>query len=179
MVYLPYAGIGSRQTPREICDLMTRIARRLAARGFTLRSGGADGADLAFEAGAGDSKEIFLPWKGFNGSDSPLHKQYSKYDQAMVLASSLHPAWHSLGNGPRSMMARNCCQVLGENLDSPSKFIVCWTPDGCESIHERSRRTGGTGQAIALAFREDIPVFNLKRPDAMERLAEEVFRLAA
>ena len=37
----------------------------------TLRSGGADGADLAFEIGAAN-KEIYLPSKDFNNNSSDL-----------------------------------------------------------------------------------------------------------
>lgn len=64
-----YAGIGSRRTPPEVLGRMRRVAERLDARGYTLRSGGADGADSAFADGATD-KEIFLPWRGFNGVES-------------------------------------------------------------------------------------------------------------
>lgn len=52
-----YTGIGSRETPPDILELMTKIARFMFKQGFTLRSGGADGADSAFEAGAENDKE--------------------------------------------------------------------------------------------------------------------------
>ena len=45
-----YTGIGSRETPGLILALMGRISARMDRLGFTLRSGGADGADAAFEA---------------------------------------------------------------------------------------------------------------------------------
>lgn len=66
-----YAGIGSRETPASVLDLMSRIARKLGARGWTLRTGGAEGADLAFYAGAYDSApkglvELCLPWYKYN-----------------------------------------------------------------------------------------------------------------
>jgi predicted Rossmann fold nucleotide-binding protein DprA/Smf involved in DNA uptake len=46
-----YAGIGSRETPKEICNKMTEIASLLEKQDFVLRSGGANGADSAFEKG--------------------------------------------------------------------------------------------------------------------------------
>jgi len=86
-----YTGIGSRQTPPNVIATMEKIARRLADRGFTLRSGGADGADTAFERGAGSgSTEIYLPWKGFNSSSSPLY-DLSSMPAAMDLARTIHP----------------------------------------------------------------------------------------
>lgn len=50
-------------------------------------------------------------------------------------------------------------------------FVICWTPDGAEGEAECSRETGGTGQAIRLASRWGVPVVNLARPGALERLA--------
>lgn len=162
-----YAGIGSRQTPPDILQLMQRIGKRLEERGFTLRSGGAAGADSAFEAGATSHKEIYLPFAGFNGKTSPF-SEASK--EAFEVAKLVHPAWQALGETARKLQARNSHQVLGQDLRTPSEFVVCWTPAGEETEAERTRDTGGTGQAIALASRWRVPVFNLQRADALERL---------
>ena len=57
-----YAGIGSRETPIEYLQLFTRVATYLEGNNFMLRSGGAKGADQAFEAGVTDNNyEIYLP----------------------------------------------------------------------------------------------------------------------
>lgn len=48
---MTYAGIGSRNTPEPVLALMQRCATRLEVLGYTLRSGGANGADSSFEAG--------------------------------------------------------------------------------------------------------------------------------
>lgn len=164
-----YAGIGSRSTPEPVLGIMRRIAERLAARGYTLLSGGAKGADSAFEEGA-DKKEIFLPWPGFNGRQkSPWDRPLS---EAFRVAAAVHPARSKLREPARALMARNSHQVLGADLHSPVDVVVCWTPDGCETEAQRSQRTGGTGQAIALADRWSIPVVNLAHGKAaMERLA--------
>lgn len=160
---LNYTGVGSRETPPEVLEEMRRLARVLAQHGYTLRSGGADGADLAFETGARevqDAKlEIFLPWKGFNNNPSSLA---GVGPNALALAATVHPAWERLRDSVRSLHARNCYQVLGKRLDAPSAFLVCWTPDGRESEHTRSQATGGTATAIVLACRHGVPVFNLQ-----------------
>ncbi|NVZ11741.1 hypothetical protein HW932_21060 [Allochromatium humboldtianum] len=141
--------------------------------GYTLRSGAANGADCAFEAGS-DRCEIYLPWPGFNGHESERHHLS---DEAMRLAEQLHPAWAQLSPAARKLMARNGYQILGADLRSPVDFVVCWTPDGSQTEAERSRLTGGTGQAIALADRWGIPVFNLARPGALEQLGDLVRQL--
>ncbi|OZA26029.1 MAG: hypothetical protein B7X93_10600 [Hydrogenophilales bacterium 17-61-9] len=164
---MTYAGIGSRKAPPGQLERMTRAAQRLAAMGYTLRSGAADSADKAFEAGAGEKKEIFLPWNGFNGSSSSF---VSPSRDAMDVAAAIHPAWSRLSPAVQKLQARNSHQVLGEDLRAPCDFVVCWTPDGAETEQERSAGTGGTGQAIALASRWGVPVFNFARHDAGERL---------
>lgn len=144
-----YTGVGSRETPQDIYILMSKIAQKLSEMGYTLRSGGADGADLAFESGA-TKKEIYLPWKGFNDSNSQL---YNIPDEAFEIASRIHPAWDKLKQGGKKLHARNILQVLGMTLDNPSKFLICWTPKG--------KDTGGTRTAIVLAREYNIPIINL------------------
>lgn len=136
-----YAGIGSRSTPPDALQLMERCAAFLNAVGFTLRSGGAEGADKAFERGCGDgSKEIFLP-------SQPVCLE------SLVLASCIHPAWNNVGSYGKKCHARNCYQILGKDLKTPVDFVICWTPG--------SQPIGGTRTAIVLAKNNDIPVYNL------------------
>lgn len=141
-----YAGIGSRETPPLVLQRMTEKARELAAQGYILRSGAAEGADSAFEAGAGDAKEIWLPWRGFNNHSSRLLPSA----EAFVLAEKYHPAWIRCSGAARKLHARNCHQVLGADLRTPVEFVLCWTKDG--------KASGGTGQAIRIAQAFGIPV---------------------
>lgn len=145
-----YAGIGSRKTPRTIQSLMTKCANQLHNEGFTLRSGGAQGADTAFELGAQLRKEIYLPWRRFNGNDSHLFQ----IDQlAYAMARRYHPAWDRCSPAARKFHARNCYQMLGRDLATPADFVLCWTPNGAP--------VGGTGQALRIADDYQIPVINM------------------
>lgn len=163
-----YAGIGSRIIPDDISDKIRTIAHNFEKLGFILRSGGATGADTAFENGVrGDAnKEIFIPWAGFNGRMSgiilPEDERYTK------LVHETHPLKDKIKRVELLFHQRNCCQVLGLNLDRPSKFVLCWTPDGAEN--KTTVRTGGTGQAIRIANRYNIPVFNMRNDYWEERL---------
>lgn len=151
-----YAGIGSRNTPPEIMAKMTKVAAALAKDGYTLYSGGARGADLAFEAGAGDNKQIF--------------RAKDATPQTENIAREVHPNPAALGPIPLKLMARNAFQVFGKKLDSPVDFVLAWTPDGAETSAQRSFETGGTGQAIDLASRKGVPVINLAQPDWPKRI---------
>lgn len=151
-----YTGIGSRETPDDVCDLMSSLAMKLRIRGFTLRSGGAKGADSAFEKGAGSLKEIFT------SSDAT--------SEALELASRYHPNWGRCNDWARALHARNGFQILGRDLKSPTDFVICWTKDG--------KASGGTGQALRIAKDFNIPVFNLHNLDNVQEAlsyAEDLF----
>ena len=149
-----YTGIGSRKTPEDVLKWMTHLANYLAIMGFTLRSGGANGADKAFEQGANGNCDIYLPWKEFNANQSTLIlDDMALKEAAYKIAYQYHPNWMACNAAARAFMARNSFQVLGDDLISPSAFVICWTPN--------KKICGGTGQAIRIANDHDIPVMYL------------------
>lgn len=159
---LVYTGVGSRETPPEILAWMAKIGAWMARQGFILRSGAAGGADRAFETGCDREhglKEIYLPWTGFNGHSSQL---CTVGEGALKLAAEMHPAWGRCSQGARKLHARNGYQVLGADLRTPSNMLVCWTPGGAGG--------GGTGQAIRIARKHAIPVFDLAVDGEVHRL---------
>lgn len=169
-----YTGVGSRRAPEDVLELMTRLARAHAARGWVLRSGHAEKSDYAFELGAGGRAEIYKPWKGYNDF-LPTYGEEVWCDDEAVAAEALelvlrfHPAPQRLGARSLALHGRNGFQVLGRRLDQPSRFLLCWTPDGAQET--TSRLTGGTGQAIRVANAYGVLVHNLQRPD-VRRMAE-------
>lgn len=172
-----YAGIGSRSTPDYILNLMSAIAVHLAKLGWHLRSGGAEGADAAFELGASQvtdvgmaqNRTIYLPWDGAPGAFTYVGSE-EEFAAAAQIASRHHPNWFRLGRGARRLQTRNVFQVLGHTLAVRSSFVVCWTPDGAERGVDTSISTGGTGQAIRIADANGIRVFNLKNMETQEAI---------
>lgn len=153
-----YAGIGSRSTPTDIQIHMTNIATWLELRGYILRSGGAKGADTAFEKGCVNNKEIY-----YAADANP---------EAEAIAKRYHKAWDQCGDYAKKLHARNAFQILGATLDDPVDFVICWTPDGCEHHKDRTIETGGTGTAISIASANNIPVFNLANTESVNSLRE-------
>lgn len=150
-----YTGVGSRETPLNILKIMTLLASYLAKKGFVLRSGGAIGADSAFERGCnlvGGKKEIFY------AADAT--------QEALIIAKQIHPAWHRCSENAKKLHARNCFQVLGKDLKTPSEMLVCWTKDG--------RHIGGTRTAIKLALNNHILVINLGIKDDYDAILEKL-----
>jgi hypothetical protein len=159
-----YAGIGSRETPGDVCAYFTSLGTDLEKLDWVLRSGGADGADKAFaKLVKARNKEIFLPWRGFNAIDSI-------YDNPPEIAEKIaelhHPAWRNLKDGAKKLHARNSQIVLGPKCDDPVKFVVCWTADG--------KASGGTGQGLRIAQKRNIPIFNIFNTGYMS--AEQILK---
>lgn len=152
-----YCGVGSRQTPPKVLTSMTDMAKTLENLGYTLRSGGAGGADTAFQEGVDECAQIWLPWSSFS---IELQKKYPKHtyrvvsekdEEAMNSVDTFHPNGPLLKRPVRLLMARNFRQCCGKVLPN-SEFVICWTKDGND--------TGGTGQAIRIARSLNIPVYN-------------------
>ena len=159
---MTYAGIGSRETPQEVLELMPEAAKYLESLGYTLRSGEAVGADKAFEKGVTSKKEIF-PGNVKTG------------ERELKIAEEIHPAWKVMldstrkkaiakGNDPErsaayvaNLMARNTNQIFGKNLDTPVDFVLFYAKETSDPL----RPAGGTGQAVEMARRKGIPTINM------------------
>lgn len=151
-----YAGVGSRLTPEPVLERMRLLAWQLSHDGWHARSGGAKGADQAFEADP--CCEVFLPWPGFEGHALPALER--PLSQAYRIAAQFHPAWERLSPQVRALHARNAHIVLGAELDDPAQFMLCWTRGG--------RVAGGTGQAMRIAAAHGIPIVNFYAADAAQ-----------
>lgn len=175
-----YAGIGSRETPQDVLNSMQWISGKLYEKWYTLRSGGAKGADEAFalgveEAASGKSTnnyKIYLPWDGFNDHHHNPSKGYfdssraSTWNEALELVNKYHPAPDKLSSFSRKLMARNAYQVLSITLKDPVDFVICWTKGG--------KLVGGTAQAMKIAMDFGVPIYNLALTDDIRKLNKEV-----
>ena len=168
-----YAGIGSRQTPKEILELMEKIGYKLAHMGWTLQTGACKGADQSFAHGALKSKIdlcvlLCLPWDSYErhwvdyaGSLGAIKKVLDNTDkEAFEAVDKYHPVPEKLSQGARRLHARN--HLIMDDV----KFVICWTPDG--------KITGGTGQALREAIDRGIPIRNLGDPDTLKRVKDKL-----
>lgn len=158
-----YAGIGSRSTPADVLNLMERTAEKLAVNGWHLRSGGARGADQAFEVGAKYACDSYRP--------DPNRYDQDVWAAATDLAAQVHPAWRNCSPYARRLHTRNVFQIIGHEAEAnPSRFVLCWTPDACEDGTDTTQATGGTGQALRIAHYYGVPIFNLANPATRQRI---------
>jgi hypothetical protein len=165
-----YTGIGGRDTPLEVRQLMTEVAMHLRHWGFTLRTGTSSAADKAFEVGAGDLKEIYVPWKGWNEktgitSLSVASSRLAHY--VWLQRQSFGTAVENWGNvhpGTQALLAKSMCMVMGQHITVPSDALICWTPN--------AQIVGISAHPITLATIVNIPVFNLAEPETEDVIKE-------
>jgi hypothetical protein len=138
MIY--YAGIGNRQISIEVYNLIKRYAEYFNKQGYILRSGGAMGADTAFEEGSDDKNIIYT------ANHASLH--------SMDYASNFHPAWDKCNDYARKLHGRNAMIIMGSDLRSPVSFVICYAKD---------ENKGGTSLGIRIARANNIPIINLAK----------------
>lgn len=167
--------IGSRETPEDIAALLVLFAEKACKEGWIGRSGGAQGADSCLESGVHnvlqsrgtgfleDHLEVYLPWNNF--------KYYTLYSmrnrsQAEKIASETHPAWERCKEGAKKLHTRNVYQVLGQDLATPSRFVICWA----KPVGDKGHVQGGTATAVKLALDNGIEVINLYHQEHCRRI---------
>jgi hypothetical protein len=160
-----YAGIGSRKTPRPILNIMSKLASQLAIAGWTLRSGGAQGADSAFHAGVIDvAGQVDAHAEIYTAQHIDPNDEIGF--RALVLAEKFHPNWGACSEYAKRLHARNGLILLGANLDTPAKAVYCWTPEG--------NIVGGTGQGLRIAQHYNIPIRNMGDETVLNEIKEKL-----
>lgn len=176
--------IGSRETPFEIFRLTVKLTYCLVEEGYAIYSGGCPlGMDKAAYLGMSRHKtsdrsrhRIYIGWNGLDnlyhdpdqGIIDPTRSPY--YEKASELAEQARGGWYGLRKGGIALHSRNPFQVLGDDLNSPTDFVVCWAPLKKDGVNV----TGGTGTAVRIALDRDIPVYNLIHSDVEASVREYI-----
>lgn len=185
-----YSGIGAEETPTDVQKSMEKISLFLYKKKFIMRSGHCRGADWSFEKPLlpyinkrEKVAEIYLGWNNFGREEHGIKKvwhdginyftftNFSKsiQEKAEKLAASVHEDWEECGKWAKLLLSRDVLQLLGQDLKTPSNFVVCWTPGG--------KDIGGSRIVIRLAKKNGIPVYNLGNKDGLDKFREFAKRL--
>lgn len=178
-----YAGIGSRETPPEMLQLMEQLGAYYGDETFnrTLLTGGAKGADQAFTRGAmsvSGNVGVYLPTANFEPGrprGEGVQEEILTNDQLKQIEA--HPIYdvivHAAGYDPRirpgkdftrRAFARNVMQVLTSTLKTPVREVIGYAP-----LNDQGQAKGGTRIAFAIAQALGIPVHNLADPNVAKR----------
>ena len=193
-----YAGIGTRKLPPDVAKELEGVARELQGKGYTLRSGGADGADVAFERGAGSAKEIYLPNTDYVNKSTGEYFQKERAEAGLrdesrdiVLVDNWPKGGRRYVNGG---VHEKTVAIAREIHPSPEMLIK---RPGVEKLMARNtlqvfgedlskpvdfvlfyaeegdnplRPNGGTGQAVEMARRKGVPTINMAEKGWREKL---------
>lgn len=170
-----YTGIGSRDISPDTYQLLVDIGERMAEKGYVLRSGGAQGADQAFQEGAckvdPDKTEIWLPDSTFENKrlqDAKfLGSNYTVPDNSTreaaeewLIDSGVVKNIRSKNLKSRKLLCRNVYQVVGGTCPilMPRKWLssVVIYATNEEEIYKKGTRVGvWTGRHFG------VPTYNV------------------
>ena len=136
--------------------------------------------------------EIYLPWKDFNGRDSSVSGYYTlpwmdNKQQAVNIASEIHPKWSldlkvesgeipkpknwkPMKQGAKHLHTGNVYQLLGQDLNTPSRFVICYAEPQGKKGHVK----GGTGTAVKLGIDNGVEIINLYHETQRKRVEDWV-----
>lgn len=183
------ACVGSRGITASEAKFLTTIGYHLVQAGWTVHSGGAQGADQAFAVGAAQALQqggsgglvIHLPWASYEraaadaairlGGGRALLDTVSFTAAERTLAIQLHPAANRLSSGGVTLMTRNVRIVFPQGpSQSPVDLVV--------ALPGNKPGGGGTGHALRLAAHFHIPLHDLRDPALAARYLARVQRVS-
>lgn len=183
------ACVGSRGITAQDIQFLTKIGYQLVSAGWTVHSGGAQGADQAFAVGAAEALHheapgglvIHLPWTSYEraAADAAVRRSGGQAlldtvpftDTERALALQFHPAADRLSRGGVTLMTRNVRIICPQGPSQRPVDLVIALPGDKPG-------GGGTGQALRLAAHFHIPLHDLRDPALTARYTERVQRVS-
>lgn len=164
--------------PSDIVFKMTSLVKILNKNGYTFRCwfNGNDtvGSQLTDkELTKPDTLKVewYLPSKFYNSNiEQPI--SLTNNELSFQVAKSFHRNYDKLHGFVRAICARDIELLLGSNLRKPLKFLIIYSSCGSEALSDKPNyeSLGQLSFILRLAKETLIPVFNLKNPDAIDRL---------
>jgi hypothetical protein len=176
-LYRPYTMIspdnrkGAAEIPPETLKQAEELARELKELGLVCRTGWDQPLATAARSGAADRSEIYLPWRGFNKEEEGYGFPDKEGKTVAMLVRVYNQRLATVDSDPvKKILATYINMIIGARLDSRSEFVIIWSDDSAEEPAEKTNKTDAVGPIIDIASELGIPVFNLKRHDAMQRI---------
>ena len=167
-----YVGIGQLTVTDEVREWLADFASRVAHCGWHLRSGANNGVDTVFEQNSGGKFNVYLPWNKFgrrpSGRRFTVCEELPAYDLAKEQLFNEHPKPDALDAKMVKLLVRARFEILGDDLNTPCKFVACYSEAGLDAAAVR--------EAVRLARERGIPVFDLASMKAQGMTADEAIR---
>lgn len=115
---------------------------------------------------------IYLPWKGYNDKVTIKPTLIKTNEIGYRIASTYNKAFTKLPNAVRAIYGNLANCIFNVNGDDPVKLVLAYTSCGTEKINKDTDFTklGNLSFIIKLCNEADIPLINLKKDNAIERI---------
>ena len=169
---IAYAGAGSKYITEEESLTISKLAENLSKLGYTLYSGNSEGAEIAFQRGAGINAVISLPAPDFNYDLYEIPEEvpviytghWFKGREALALSMGYYSSNTTI------LMVRQYTQVMGYFISDypPAKFVVF-----CDDKYRKGKKRAGiTKHILNIANWFKIPCVNIREEGWKLKLAE-------
>lgn len=157
----------------ELVEQFKRVAKALFSKGYTFRvtEGSKDMLHKAIMGMEGAKVETYLAWKSYN-SDIALPTLIKPAPDAYGIAATSHKYFAEKSPFIRAILANQVHGLLGKTCKDPVTLYLTHSPDGGESLGKGANYKSlvGLGFTYKVAISANIPIFNLKNGDAIERI---------
>ena len=160
---------GNENFPPEIGQLAEKVVKMLEDRKIIVRTSNTRGLNKHISTVA-KAPELHIPFKLFDNCENPASYYTTTYCQS--LAKNYLPDIDHLPKVIQAIYAANPRLLFGKNLDRAAQLTILWSEDGCEQPSEVTIRSGIAGHLVKLSASAAIPVINLQRPNAEQRVQQ-------
>jgi len=164
-----------KDLPEDAEENIIKLAKGLMAAGYTFRHTGASDDEIQNKIirVVGADVVSYIPWKGFNKMvNYPILPTPEGYKTAITV----HKAFAKIPPAVRAILARNVNAMLGEKANDPVDMILVWDATGVEALGKGVKfdEIGTLPFILQVATKANIPVFNVKNTDVLERIKDVV-----
>lgn len=169
----------NKETPAEVIDRVKNLVSSLLKTRFSVRykTVGEAAIDIpVFEAANAASLsyttiELIIPWKEFSMEFLPMSKHLTKVGYgAKRVTAAITEGWVGLKPAIKAFRGTETHLVLGKAGISPAVAIVTYSNDGAEKLESLTQETKFNKNVYRMAKMFNIPIFNLRDSDAVNRL---------
>lgn len=157
----------------DLEDKLVNIAKVLFSKGYTYRYNGDkdDTAAIKMASLLNAKIDVYLPWKKFN-EDIALPLMACPNEVGYGIGFKYHKTFMKLPPSIRAITSRDSNILLGVTGTEPVDILLVYNLDGSESITKTTdyKKMGNTVYPIRIAAEANIPVYNIKNEESINRL---------
>lgn len=169
-----YAYTGNSVIPDDIKTKLEKIVKALAKKQWHYRCNASNKestlSDLLNIEGL--QSNVYLPWKTYNDKITVKPTLTRVNEVGYRIASTYNKNFTNLPSAVRAIYGNLANCMFNVEGNDPVKLVLAYTSCGTEKINKNTdfKTIGNLSFIIRLCNEVDIPLINIKRDDAIERI---------